>query len=94
LIALSCRRGNFARHQPIRRVWKEALASEAIIESFVRGDSFFEYSPIALMCALLVQTWGPCGAKAQTGAFDLADRRRGAVRQAAWNADKRSEGEC
>jgi TniQ len=46
---------------PFARVWKEALAGEAIIEHFLRGDGPFEYSPIALMRALLVQTWRPCG---------------------------------
>jgi hypothetical protein len=38
------------------------LAGEAIIERFLRGDSSFELSPIALMRALLVQTWRPFGA--------------------------------
>ena len=47
---------------PFAHVWKEALAGEAIIERFLRGDSSFDYSPIALMRALLVQTWRPCGA--------------------------------
>ena len=43
-------------------IWPEALAGEAIIERFLRGDSSFELSPIALMRALLVQTWRPFGA--------------------------------
>ena len=47
---------------PFAHVWKEALAGEAIIERFLHGDSSFDYSPIALMRALLVQTWRPCGA--------------------------------
>jgi hypothetical protein len=44
---------------PFGRLWPEALAGEAIIERFLRGDSSFELSPIALMRALLVQTWRP-----------------------------------
>jgi hypothetical protein len=47
---------------PFAHVWKEALAGEAIIERFFHGDGSFDYSPIALMRALLVQTWRPCGA--------------------------------
>ena len=47
---------------PFGRLWSEALAGEAIIERFLRGDSSFELSPIALMRALLVQTWRPFGA--------------------------------
>jgi len=47
---------------PFAHIWKEALAGEAIIERFFHGDSSFDYSPIALMRALLVQTWRPCGA--------------------------------
>jgi len=47
---------------PFYRLWPEALAGEAIIESFLRGDDTFEYSPIALMQALLVQTWRLFGA--------------------------------
>jgi hypothetical protein len=47
---------------PFGRLWPEALAGEAIIERFLRGDSSFELSPIALMRALLVQTWRPFGA--------------------------------
>jgi TniQ len=46
---------------PFGRLWPEALAGEAIIERFLRGDSSFELSPIALMRALLVQTWRPFG---------------------------------
>ena len=38
----------------------EALAGEAIIERFLRGDGSVERSPVALMRALLVQTWWPC----------------------------------
>ena len=41
---------------PFYRLWPEALAGEAIIERFLHGDDTFEYSPIALMQALLVQT--------------------------------------
>jgi hypothetical protein len=47
---------------PFACVWEEALAGEAIIERFFHGDSSLDYSPIALMRALLVQTWLPCGA--------------------------------
>jgi hypothetical protein len=46
---------------PFGRLWPEALAGEAIIEHFLHGDSSFELSPIALMRALLVQTWRPFG---------------------------------
>ena len=47
---------------PFGRLWPEAIAGETLIERFLHGDSSFEYSPIALMRALLVQTWRPCGA--------------------------------
>jgi hypothetical protein len=47
---------------PFADVWKEAVAGEAIIERFLQGDVSFDYSPIALMRALLVHTWRPCGA--------------------------------
>jgi hypothetical protein len=47
---------------PFGSVWSEALAGEAIVERFLRGDCSFESSPIALMRALLVQTWRPFGA--------------------------------
>jgi hypothetical protein len=47
---------------PFGRLWPEALAGEAIIERFLRGDCSFESSPVALMRALLVQTWRPFGA--------------------------------
>ncbi len=46
---------------PFAHVWKEAVAGEAIIEHFLHGDVSFDYSPIALMRALLVHTWRPCG---------------------------------
>jgi len=36
-----------------------------IIERFLRGDSSFERSPIALMRALLVQTWRPLRERSQ-----------------------------
>lgn len=42
---------------PFGPLWPEALVGEAIVESFLHGDGTFEYSPIALMQALLVQTW-------------------------------------
>jgi len=42
---------------PFYRLWPEALAGEENIERFLHGDATFEYSPIALMQALLVQTW-------------------------------------
>ncbi|WP_292532963.1 hypothetical protein [Methylocystis sp.] len=47
---------------PFARVWEEAVIGEAIIERFLHGDVSFDYSPIALMRALLVHTWRPCGA--------------------------------
>ena len=47
---------------PFARLWKEAAAGEAIIERFLHGESSFEYSPVGLMSALLVQTWRSCGA--------------------------------
>jgi len=47
---------------PFGCLWPEAIAGETLIERFLHGDSSFEYSPIALMRALLVQTWRPCGA--------------------------------
>ena len=46
---------------PFADVWKEAVAGEAIVERFLHGDNSFDYSPIALMRALLVHTWRPCG---------------------------------
>ena len=46
-----------ATTSPFGHLWPEALAGEAIIERFLRGDSSFESSPVALMRALLVQTW-------------------------------------
>jgi hypothetical protein len=48
------------------------LAGEAIIERFLRGDSSFESSPVALMRALLVQTWRPCGANGRDPAMGWA----------------------
>jgi hypothetical protein len=55
---------------PFGRLWPEALAGEAIIERFLRGDSSsFESSPVALMRALLVQTWRPCGANGRDPAL-------------------------
>ena len=47
---------------PFFRLWPEALAGEATIERFLHGDHTFEYSPVALMQALLVQTWRLFGA--------------------------------
>ena len=47
---------------PFADLWSEALAGEAIVERFLCSDSSFELSPIALMRALLVLTWRPCGA--------------------------------
>ena len=46
---------------PFGCLWSEALTGEAMIERFLRGDTSFERSPIALVRALLVQTWRPCG---------------------------------
>ena len=57
---------------PFAHLWKEALAGEAIIERFFHGDSSFDYSPIALMRALLVQTWRPCGANGRDPAVGWA----------------------
>jgi hypothetical protein len=57
---------------PFAHLWKEALAGEAIIERFFHGDSSFDYSPIALMSALLVQTWRPCGANGRDPAVGWA----------------------
>jgi hypothetical protein len=45
----------------------EALAGEPIIERFLCGDGSFELSPIALMRALLVQTWLPFAVAAPPG---------------------------
>ena len=59
---------------PFGRLWPEALAGEAIIERFLRGDSSFELSPIALMRALLVQTWRPFGANGRDPASGLGAR--------------------
>jgi TniQ len=42
---------------PFERLWPEALTGETIIERFLLGDGSFELSPVALMRALLVQTW-------------------------------------
>jgi TniQ len=50
---------------PFGHLWSEALAGEVIIERFLRGDSSFERSPIALMRALLVQTWRPLRERSQ-----------------------------
>jgi hypothetical protein len=47
---------------PFGFLWSEALAGEEIIERFLGGDDAFEYSPIALMRLLLVQTWRPLSA--------------------------------
>jgi TniQ len=57
---------------PFGRLWPEALAGEAIIERFLRGDSSFKSSPVALMRALLVQTWRPCGANGRDPAMGWA----------------------
>ena len=57
---------------PFADVWKEALAGEAIVERFLHGDISFDYSPIALMRALLVQTWRPCGANGREPAVGWA----------------------
>lgn len=57
---------------PFADVWKEAVAGEAIIERFLHGDSSFDYSPIALMRALLVQTWRPSGANGREPASGWA----------------------
>lgn len=57
---------------PFADVWKEAVAGEAIIERFLQGDVSFDYSPIALMRALLVHTWRPCGANGREPAAGWA----------------------
>jgi hypothetical protein len=57
---------------PFADVWKEAVAGEAIVERFLRGDNSFDYSPIALMRALLVHTWRPCGANGREPAAGWA----------------------
>jgi hypothetical protein len=57
---------------PFGRLWPEALAGEAIIERFLRGDCSFESSPVALMRALLVQTWRPFGANGRDPAVGWA----------------------
>ena len=57
---------------PFGHLWPEALAGEAIIERFLRGDSSFELSPVVLMRALLVQTWRPCGANGRDPALGWA----------------------
>lgn len=57
---------------PFAHVWKEAVAGEAIIERFLHGDVSFDYSPIALMRALLVHTWRPCGANGREPAAGWA----------------------
>lgn len=57
---------------PFGRLWPEASAGEAIIESFLHGDCYFEYSPIALMKALLVQTWRPYRANGRDPAVGWA----------------------
>ena len=53
---------------PFGHLWPEALIGEVIIERFLRGDGSFESSPIALMRALLVQTWRPFGANGRNPA--------------------------
>jgi hypothetical protein len=57
---------------PFADVWKEAVAGEAIVERFLQGDNSFDYSPIALMRALLVHTWRPCGANGRDPAAGWA----------------------
>lgn len=57
---------------PFGRLWPEALAGEALIERFLLDDGAFEYSPIALMRALLVQTWRPFGSNGRAPAVGWA----------------------
>ncbi|MBG0792240.1 TniQ family protein [Methylocystis sp. H62] len=57
---------------PFADVWKEAVAGETIVERFLHGDNSFDYSPIALMRALLVHTWRPCGANGRDPAAGWA----------------------
>jgi hypothetical protein len=57
---------------PFAHLWPEALAGEAIVERFLRGNCSFESSPIALMRALLVQTWRPFGANGRDPAIRWA----------------------
>jgi len=54
---------------PFGHLWPEALAGEAIVERFLRGNCSFESSPIALMRALLVQTWRPFAANGRDPAI-------------------------
>ena len=57
---------------PFADLWNEAVAGEASIERFLNGAGSFDYSPIALMRALLVQTWRPCGANGREPAVGWA----------------------
>jgi hypothetical protein len=57
---------------PFEHLWPEALAGEEVVERFLGGDDSFEYSPIALMRALLVQTWRPCGTNGRDPAIGWA----------------------
>jgi hypothetical protein len=58
---------------PFSHLWSEALAGEAIVETFLHGGGdTFEYSPIALMQALLVQTWRPFGVNGRDPAIGWA----------------------
>jgi hypothetical protein len=57
---------------PFEHLWPEALAGEQAVERFLGGDVSFEYSPIAIMRALLVQTWRPCGANGRDPAIGWA----------------------
>ncbi len=47
---------------PFGSLWSDALSGEEIVERFVGGDGSLEYSPIALMRLMLVQTWRPFAA--------------------------------
>jgi TniQ len=57
---------------PFEHLWPEALAGEEAVERFLGGDVSFEYSPLALMRALLVQTWRPCGTNGRDPAIGWA----------------------
>ena len=62
LVRVTTPRDTLRDTSPFGRLWPEALVGEAIIERFLRGNSSFKSSPVALMRALLVQTWRPFGA--------------------------------
>jgi hypothetical protein len=63
------------RHQPLRTPMAGSVGRRGdyrALPSFLRGDSSFESSPLALMRALLVQTWRPSGASGRDPAIGWA----------------------